>query len=82
MAIRCYPRIEFTRILTDTFKLKKTDILVDGERAWETPNGNYIFISDISNSEAITSTYLIKIYNDVLELVGNIEPPPIYPWSL
>lgn len=82
MPVRCYSRKEFEKILTGNLNLKKTDEVVDGERAWETKTGKYLFISDISDSEALPQSYVHKIYQEVLALDQDIEPPDFYPIGL
>jgi len=80
--VRCYPREAFELILTKNLHLTKTDKVVDGERIWKTPDGKSLFISDITEDEALSQSYVIRITEEVARLGVEIDPPPFYPWAL
>jgi len=81
-AIRCYPRDKFEKILTGNLKLTRTDQTHKGQRKWKTPDGKTIWISDISDDEALSQTYVEKISYEVASLGVDIEPPASYPWGI
>lgn len=62
--------------------LERSDEEYKGERKWKTPNGKTIWISDISENEALTVGYVGNILAEVQDLDDSVQPPPGYPWGL
>jgi hypothetical protein len=79
--IRCFPRQEFEKILTNA-GLVKTEEVYKGERKWKTPNKKTIWISDITDSEALTQSNMKNILAQVAALGIDTGPPPFYSWGI